>query len=130
MKEVTAAIILKDGKVLIAQREDNDKLAGKWEFPGGKIEVGETPRECLKREINEELGVEVEVLEPFGESIYEYENGIIKLIAFWCRWTVGEFSNRVHSQIHWVYPAELDRYEFAPADVPLVEKLKRFLKNS
>ncbi|GAB6157839.1 hypothetical protein JCM39194_10390 [Desulfotomaculum varum] len=61
MKEVTAAIIINDGKVLIAKRAENQKLAGKWEFPGGKIESGETPEECLIREINEELGINIEV---------------------------------------------------------------------
>ncbi|EAX47152.1 NUDIX hydrolase [Thermosinus carboxydivorans Nor1] len=67
MKEVTAAIIINDGKVLIAQRAENQKLAGKWEFPGGKIESGETPEECLIREINEELGINIEVNDFFGK---------------------------------------------------------------
>ena len=69
MKQVTAAIILKDNKVLIAQRSPDDKLANKWEFPGGKIEHGESPQECLKREIREELDFEIEVLDFFAESI-------------------------------------------------------------
>ena len=70
MKQVTAAIIIKDNKVLIAQRAPDDKLANKWEFPGGKIKPGETPQECLKREIREELDVDIEVLDFFSESIY------------------------------------------------------------
>lgn len=68
MKEVTAAIITKHNKVLIAPRAPEDKLAGKWEFPGGKTEHGETLQECLKREIREELDVDIEVLDFFGES--------------------------------------------------------------
>ena len=125
MKQVTAAIILKDNKVLIAQRAPGENLAGKWEFPGGKIELGETPQECLNREIREELDVGIEVLDFFGESIYAYHSGTIKLMAFWCKWISGDFTLKVHSQIAWVNQNELDLYDFAPADIPLVDKLKR-----
>ena len=124
MKQVTAAIILKDNKVLIAQRAPEDNLAGKWEFPGGKIEPGETPQECLKREIREELDVNIEVLDFFGESIYAYHSGTIKLMAFWCQWISGDFTLKVHSHIAWVNHNELDLYDFAPADIPLADKLK------
>ncbi|HBP65032.1 MAG TPA: 8-oxo-dGTP diphosphatase MutT [Desulfosporosinus sp.] len=127
MKVVTAAIILKDNKVLIAQRAPGENLAGKWEFPGGKIETGETPQECVKREIREELEVHIEVLDFFGESIYEYHSGTIKLMAYWCKWILGKFTLNVHSQIVWVNGQELDLYDFAPADLPLVEKLKLVL---
>lgn len=124
MKEVTAAIILKENKVLIAQRAPGENLAGKWEFPGGKIEPGETLQECLMREIREEFDVDIEVLDYFGESIFEYSSGTIKLVAFWCRWVAGDFILRVHSQIVWLNPSELDQYDFAPADISLAEQLK------
>jgi|SRR5680860_618436 len=127
MKSVTAAIILKDDKILIAQRAPGENLAGKWEFPGGKTEPGETPRECLKREIREELDVEIEVSDFFGESIYTYHSGTIKLMAFWCKWISGDFMLNVHSQIAWVNRQELDLYDFAPADIPLVEKLEAII---
>lgn len=127
MKVVTAAIILKDNKVLIAQRAPGENLAGKWEFPGGKIETGETPQECVKREIREELEVNIDVLDFFGESIYEYHSGTIKLMAYWCKWILGEFTLNVHSQIVWINRQQLDLYDFAPADLPLVEKLKSVL---
>ena len=117
MKEVTAAIILKDNRVLIAQWAPGENLAGKWEFSGGKIEHGETPQECLKREIREELDVDIEVLNFFGESIYSYHSGTIKLIAFWCKWISGDFTLKVHSHIAWVNRHELDLYNFAPADI-------------
>ena len=120
MKQVTVAIILKDSKVLIAQRAPSENLAGKWEFPGGKTEQGETPQECLKREIRKELDVDIEVLDFFCESIYAYHSGTIKLMAFWCRWISGEFTLRVHSNLAWVNRHELDLYDFAPADIPLV----------
>jgi 8-oxo-dGTP diphosphatase len=127
MKEVTAAIIRKDNRVLIAERAPGENLAGKWEFPGGKIEPGETPQECLKREIREELEVDIDVLDLFGESIYEYHSGTIKLMAFWCQWISGDFRLNVHSRIEWVTRPELDFYDFAPADLPLVERLKEVL---
>ncbi len=124
MKEVTAAIILKSNRVLIAKRAPGENLAGKWEFPGGKIEPGETPQECLKREIREELDVDIEVADYFGESIFTYHSGTIKLTAFWCKWISGDYTLNVHSHIAWVNRQELGLYDFAPADIPLVEKLK------
>jgi len=127
LKEVTAAVIIKDNSVLIAQRAADDKLAGKWEFPGGKTEPGETPQDCLKREIKEELDVDIDVLNFFGESIYTYQTGTIKLMAYWCKWISGDFTLKVHSQIVWVKQSELDFYDFAPADIPLVEKLRQSL---
>ena len=82
MKEVTAAIIIDNNKILIAQRGKNENLAGKWEFPGGKIEIDETPQQCLKREIREELEVDIVVGNYLGESICTYSNSKIKLIAY------------------------------------------------
>ncbi|MGC7871448.1 8-oxo-dGTP diphosphatase MutT [Desulfosporosinus sp. SYSU MS00001] len=122
--EVGAAIIISDKNILIAQRALGENLEGKWEFPGGKIEPGETPQDCLKREIREEFEVEIKVLDFFGESIYDYPQGTIKLLAFRCQWLSGIFTLNVHSQIAWVRYDELDNYDFAPADIPLAEKLK------
>lgn len=124
MKDVTAAIIIHSKRVLIAQRAPNEKLAGKWELPGGKVEIGETLQDCLKREIREEFDVDIEVMDFFEESIYEYESDSIKLMAFWCKWNSGEFILKVHSAIKWVERSELELYDFAPADIPLVDKLR------
>ena len=129
MKEVTAAIIITDNKVLIAERAPGENLAGKWEFPGGKIEEGESPRECLKREILEELEIDIEVKDLFGESIYAYHSGTIKLMAFWCQWISGDFRLSVHSRIEWVTRQQLELYDFAPADIPLVEKLRAVMNS-
>ena len=128
MKEVTAAIIISDNKVLIAERAPGQNLAGKWEFPGGKIEPGETPQECLKREIREELEVDIDVMDLFGESIYAYQSGTIKLIAFWCQWISGDFKLSVHSRIEWVTRQQLELYDFAPADLPLVARLMEVIR--
>lgn len=125
MKLVTAAIMISHGKVLIAQRAKGLRLAGKWEFPGGKVEPGETPEECLKREIREELGMEIAVDEFFGESVYHYDTGPIRLLAYKARWIGGELRLTEHEQIKWVKPEELDGYDFSPADLPFVARLKK-----
>lgn len=124
MMLVTAAIIINNGLILISQRANNQKLAGKWEFPGGKIEPGEIPEECLKREIKEELGINIEVDEFFDKSVYRYDTGEIKLLAYKAQWIEGEYKLTAHSQMKWVEPCELENYDFAPADIPFIKRLK------
>ncbi|AGK99787.1 (deoxy)nucleoside triphosphate pyrophosphohydrolase [Desulfoscipio gibsoniae] len=82
MKKVTAAIIEKNGRVLIAQRPQGDKLDLRWEFPGGKIEQGETPEQCFLREIKEELNLDIKITKHFMNSCYKYETGEIELICY------------------------------------------------
>jgi len=124
VKRVTAAILIKDDQILIAKRKANDQLANKWEFPGGTIEGKETPEECLKREMKEEFGIEVKVQEYLGESIYHYDHGSIKLLAYRTYWESGDIEPKVHDEIQWVSLDKLDNYQFAPADVPFVERLR------
>jgi 8-oxo-dGTP diphosphatase len=123
MIRVTAAILIHDNRILIAQRGEKDKLAGKWEFPGGKIEKSETPQECLTREMKEEFGIDVLVGEFFGESTYPCESEIVQLLAYYTVWTGGNFSLNAHAAARWVALSQLREYEFAPADKPFVEKL-------
>jgi 8-oxo-dGTP diphosphatase len=125
MIEVTAAILSNNGRLLIAQRKPTGKLPNKWEFPGGKIESGETPEDCLKREIEEEFNIDVFVGEYLGESIYHYDHGSIRLIAFRTTWNAKEVEIKAHKAIKWVTIGELQDYDFAPADIPFVEKLIR-----
>ena len=124
MKKVTAAILIKDGLFFIAKRKKADKLANKWEFPGGKIENGETAEQCLKREIEEELKINVRIGAFFGESFYQYPQGAIQLLAYWVYWESGSIELMAHDEYKWVSLSELDYYDFAPADIPLVKKLK------
>jgi|SRR5690554_632907 len=121
--EVTAALIWEKGRVLIAKRAAQDRLINKWEFPGGKTEYGESPEECLKREILEELGIVIEVGEFFAESIYAYPEGPIRLLSYFAFWKSGEVNPEVHEEIKWVEPNELQEYDLAPADIPIAEKL-------
>lgn len=128
MKKVTAALLVHRGRLLIAQRPHTDKLAGLWEFPGGKIESGETPELCLRREMQEEFNIEVQVGEFFGDSIYHYQQGTIQLLAYWAVWKSGQLETRAHDDYRWVLPMELKDFLFAPADVPFVQELCTFNK--
>lgn len=120
---VTAAILEQDGKVLIARRSPGQKQAGLWEFPGGKLEAGETPEQCLERELTEELGLKIEVGPFFAENLYAYKSGTIRLMAYRARVWGGQLSLAVHSEIRWVSPAELLQYELSPADVKIAKLL-------
>ena len=122
---VTAAILIEDERILIAQRKSGDKLAGKWEFPGGKIEAHETPEQCLVREMKEEFGIKVSVTGFFGQSEYKYGKETIRLLAYYTVRESGNFSLNAHAAIRWVSPRHLNDFEFAPADIPLVEKLQQ-----
>ena len=123
--KVTAAILEKDGRLIIAQRKSKDHLAGKWEFPGGKIEPGETPEECLARELNEEFNITVSVGDFLGSNIHHYDHISIELMAFRTIWVSGEINSTDHKDYKWVTIDELDQFDFAPADRPFVEQLRR-----
>ena len=122
--KVTAAVMVHDGMLLIAKRKSTARLPNMWELPGGKVERNETPEECLKREINEEFDIEITVGEYLGSSIYSYDFGTIELMAFRSDWNSGDFILKDHDEIRWVFAHELDQFEFAPADMDFVEKLK------
>jgi len=124
MIKVTAAIIVEKRKVLIAMRKPTARLANLWEFPGGKLEDGETPEQCLERELHEEFEIEVEVGEYLGTSEYEYEFGAIHLMAYRTQVLAGEFKLNDHAEIAWVSADEIEGFEFAPADVPFVQMIK------
>jgi 8-oxo-dGTP diphosphatase len=121
--KVTAAIMSNSGRVLIAQRKAEHHLAGKWEFPGGKIESGETPEECLRRELKEEFDIDTRVGAFVGVSLYPYKHQTIELLAFKVVWESGIMRVHEHARVEWVRIGQLARFDFAPADIPFVEKL-------
>ncbi|EKE04183.1 MAG: hypothetical protein ACD_20C00098G0011 [uncultured bacterium] len=123
MQKVTAAVIEKDGKILIAKRKKGTRLEGKWEFPGGKLKCEETPEQCLKRELEEELGIETEVGDFICSSKYEYPHISIELLVYRVKYISGIFELTDHEEIKWVYPQDLSDYDLAPADIPIVNKL-------
>ena len=125
MQDVTAAIIYNEEKILITRRAPGEKHAGWWEFPGGKIETGETPEQCLKRELMEELAVETVIGEQLAESIFEYETGAIRLLAYRTEILSGDLTLRVHDRMQWVSAEELKKFKLLPADQPIAEKLER-----
>jgi 8-oxo-dGTP diphosphatase len=127
MIDVAAAVIIENGKVLIARRRPGISQAGQWEFPGGKLKPGETPEQCLAREIREELGIAIAVGEFLGESIHAYPQKTIRLIAYRARLLGGNLKASDHDETAWVGVAELERYPFSPADRPFVELLQRHL---
>lgn len=123
--DVTAAIIESNNKFLIAKRKKGKHLEGKWEFPGGKIEHQETPEKCLKRELKEEFGIATEVRDFIGESIFDYGDIKIRLLGYHVQYISGDFRLKDHDEIHWVAKNEFYKYDFADADIPLIEKITR-----
>jgi 8-oxo-dGTP diphosphatase len=121
MISVAAAIIEKDDTVLIAKRAAHKSQAGYWEFPGGKIESNETGEACLRRELLEELNITVEVNGFFVENEHTYDNNTILLKAYMCNFQYGEIVLVDHDQAEWVKKEDLNTYNWAPADIPIVK---------
>jgi len=121
--EVVAAIIRRAKKILITRRRDHVHLAGLWEFPGGKVEDGESLRSALQREILEELGVDVEVDCEFFTVEHEYPAKSVRLHFFNCTILQGEPQRLDVADLQWVDIAALPNFEFPPADVELIRKL-------
>ena len=121
--DVVALVMVREQEVLVAQRSAADRLAFKWEFPGGKIEPSETPEFALEREIHEELGLKIEVTAHFLTTEYREPPVPIRLHAYLGQSLSNEVESRVHQQVRWVSISELSRLDFAPADLPVVDKL-------
>ena len=122
---VVAAVIERDGRVLVAQRPPHKHLALKWEFPGGKVEPGEAPAAALVREIKEELGCDIAVGRALPRSTHAYATMTIELIPFFCRLAPGsaEPHPHEHAAVLWATPAELRALDLAAADWPVVAVL-------
>lgn len=122
-RQVAAAVMEKDFKILIAKRRKKDTLGGRWEFPGGKVEPGESPEECLKRELKEEFDVEAEIGPLVASSVFRYFFIPIELLAYKATHISGEFKANEHDEIRWVPANELKYYEFVGPDKPIVNTL-------
>ena len=122
---VVAAAIEKDGLIFCAQRPEGKSLGGCWEFPGGKLENGETPEEALIREIKEEFDSEIEVISFLNEASYEYDFGIATMKTYLSKLISGELKLLEHQDSKWLPIEELSELEWAPVDIPAVECLKQ-----
>lgn len=124
MKRVVAALIVEDGKLLVCQRTRHQTMPLKWEFPGGKIEEGEQPRDALRRELDEELGIQATVGDELARIQHEYPNGgMVELRFYVVRDYEGQLENRIFKDIQWAEPKDLPKFDFLEADLTLVNDL-------
>lgn len=121
---VVAGLLIEEGKIFIAQRKDSDSSPGRWEFPGGKVEDGELPREALIREWEEELGVQIEVLRIFGSNRFKTERAEFHLELYRVHRISGDFQLHEHQAHAWVTIEELQSYDLLSGDQPFVTTLK------
>lgn len=122
---VCAAVIEHRGKILLTERPADKQQGGFWEFPGGKIDPGESPHQALKRELREELAIDITV-GPVLETIYHhYSWGSVLIIAYLCNWQAGKIEHLEVANHAWVKPEQLSNYKILPADQPIIEKLQK-----
>jgi 8-oxo-dGTP diphosphatase len=124
MKRVVAGLIIKNGKLLVCQRTRHQTMPLKWEFPGGKIEEGEQPRDALRRELEEELGIVAKIGNEVARIQHEYPNGgMVELRFFDVREYEREIENRIFKDMQWADPKDLPKFDFLEADLTLVNDL-------
>jgi 8-oxo-dGTP diphosphatase len=124
MKRVVAGLIVKEGKLLVCQRTRHQTMPLKWEFPGGKIEEREQPRDALRRELEEELGILATIGDEVKRIQHEYPNGgMVELRFFVVREYAKEIENRIFKDIQWSEPKDLPKFDFLEADLTLVRDL-------
>jgi 8-oxo-dGTP diphosphatase len=121
---VVGAVIKADGRILCAQRGSDGNLPGLWEFPGGKIDPGETPQAALKREITEELECTIEVGSEVVTTTHEYDFGTVILTTFYCGLIEGVPKLTEHASVKWLLPAQLGTLTWAPADIPAIAQIQ------
>lgn len=117
---VVAGVVIDSGRVLIARRCSHLRMGGLWEFPGGKVEPGESDEQALRRELKEELNLAVDVHEYLGESVHDDGRGPIQLVAYRCSIRSGRMTLQDHDAVRYVEPSEFSSFQFAPADLPLL----------
>jgi 8-oxo-dGTP diphosphatase len=124
---VVGAVIVREGQIMAAQRGGNGPLSGLWEFPGGKVEAGESARAALEREIAEELACVVDVGDEITTTVHEYDFAEITLTTYFCTLVDGEPRLSEHTAVQWLRPDEMSLLEWAPADLPAVALVKAML---
>lgn len=122
--QVVGAVIVEDDKVLCAQRPADKNLPLKWEFPGGKIEAGESPEAALIRELKEEMDCTIEVLRHIDKTTYEYDFGIVTLSTYYAKVIDGEIKRLEHNALKWMNRADIHVLDWAPADIPAIKKIQ------
>lgn len=127
---VAAAIIEHDGKILLARRRADAHYPLFWEFPGGKVEQGEDPKDCVVREIREELAIDIAVEAIYDVVFYRYPERPVLVLAYHCRWLGGEIEDVEVSEHCWVYPADVVKFELLPADIPLAKRISEEFANA
>jgi len=120
---VTAAVIERNGRILLARRASSAHGPGGWEFPGGKLEPGESPQACLARELHEELGIAVRVGPLVSDHLHHYPRHTIRLIVYRVDILSGQPAPRCHLELAWVAPHDLRSFNLLPADLPVVDAL-------
>ena len=118
---VACAIIEEKGRVLAAQRNEFGRMPLKWEFPGGKIHAGESPEECLKREVMEEMGALLEIHRPLPPASHDYADFSVTLYPFVCSLLSKEITLHEHKAVKWLLPDELLTVDWAEADIPIIK---------
>ena len=121
---VAAAVVIRDGRVLLTRRLEGQHLAGMWEFPGGKLEDGESPEEALARECREECGIDLEVAEILDVTHHRYPEKDVLLLFYRCELRTGEVRHLQVADHAWVAPPDLDRYPLPPADERVVARIR------
>jgi 8-oxo-dGTP diphosphatase len=124
---VTAAVVLREGRVLLARRRDGDHMGGRWEFPGGKVHAGEAPAEALQRELAEELGVAAAAESPLAFVHWDYPEKRILLLFYRCRLVSGEPRPLECAEVGWFRPDELPGLDLAPADAAAWSQLRELV---
>jgi len=124
MKRVVAALIMNQGKILVCQRTRHQTMPLKWEFPGGKMETGEQPRDALRRELEEELGIDAKIGEEVARIQHKYKDGgAVELRFYVVHHFQGEIENRIFRDIQWADRKKLPTFDFLEADLELVKRL-------
>lgn len=122
--DVAAGLVFRQGKLLITQRRLTDHLGGLWEFPGGKVEPGETFESCLQRELREELGIEIAIREQIEDLIHHYPDRTVRLKFFTADWQSGEPHPHACANLTWVTKDQLSTFQFPAADARLLDQLQ------